>query len=149
MKNFIALLLISVSVIFAGDLYKEKEAIKKVILKSYVEGLQNEGDLDKVDKGFHSCFKLLGLKDGKDIWELPIAEWKEKINERKTKGIFPKPDEKKVTVEFDMIDITGNAAIAKFKFFVGEKFKYVDYLSLYKFSDGWKIVAKIYHQVAE
>ena len=147
MKIFILLICLMVSFCFANN--TEKEAIKKVIQTSYVEGLQNEGDLEKVDKGFHSCFKLLGVKDGKDIWELPIAEWKEKVKERKAKGAYPKSGKKKVTVKFEMIDITGNAAIAKFKFFVGDKFKYVDYLSLYKFNDGWKIVGKIYYQVAK
>lgn len=147
MKNLFLVLFLFSFIVLANN--TEKEVIKKVIQTSYVEGLQNEGDLSKVEKGFHSCFKLLGLKDGQDIWELPIAEWKEKIKERKAKGVFPKPADKKVTIKFEMIDITGNAAIAKFKFFVGEKFKYVDYLSLYKFNDGWKIVGKIYHQIAK
>lgn len=147
MKKLIFLLLFTAVVCFATDIEKEKEAIKKTIQTAYVEGLQNEGDLEKIDKGFHSCFKLLGLKDGTDIWELPISEWKEKTKKRKEKGAYPKTGDKKVSVEFEMIDITGNAAIAKFKFFAGNKFKYVDYLSLYKFNDGWKIVGKIYHEI--
>ena len=43
-----------------------------------------------------------------------------------------------------MIDITGTAAIVKIELFKGGKQIYTDYLSLYKFEEGWRIVNKIY-----
>ena len=39
----------------------EIENIKKTILTAYVDGLQNEGDIEKIDKGFHPDFELLGI----------------------------------------------------------------------------------------
>jgi hypothetical protein len=44
------------------------------------------------------------------------------------------------------VDVTGDAAVAKFEFYVGIKLAYVDYQFLYKFADGWKIVSKIFHK---
>jgi len=42
------------------------------------------------------------------------------------------------------VDVTGNAAMAKFEFYVGDKLTFVDYQFLYRFGDQWKIVSKIY-----
>jgi len=44
------------------------------------------------------------------------------------------------------VDVVGNAGIAKIEFYKGEKLAYTDFLSLYKFNDGWKLVAKIYQE---
>lgn len=132
-----------------AELKKEKEAIKKVIQTAYVEGLQNEADFDKIDKGFHPAFQLLGIDQGQKIWSLPIYTWKETIKQRKAKGEYPKPDDKKVSIKFLLIDITGTSAMAKFEFYVGKEKKYVDYMSLYKFENDWKIVNKIYYKFPE
>lgn len=42
-----------------------------------------------------------------------------------------------------MIDITGNAAIAKVELYQEGNKIFTDYLSLYKFKEGWRIVSKI------
>ncbi len=131
------------------EIQKEKEAIKKVIQTAYVEGLQNEGDFNKIDNGFHPAFQLLGIDQGQKIWSLPIYTWKETINQRKAKGEYPKTGDKKVSINFLLIDVTGTAAIAKFEFYVGKEKKYVDYLSLYKFENDWKIVSKIFYKLPE
>ena len=131
------------------EIKKEKEIIKKVIQTAYVEGLQNEGDFDKIDAGFHPAFQLLGIDQGQKIWSLPIYSWKETIKQRKTKAEYPKAEDKKVSIKFVFIDITGTAAMAKFQFFVGKELKYVDYMSLYKFDDQWKIVNKIFYKFPE
>jgi hypothetical protein len=49
-------------------------------------------------------------------------------------------------VEFVNIDISGSAACAKIELYQNKKKIFTDYLSLYKFSDGWKIVSKIYYR---
>ena len=131
------------------ELKKEKEAIKKVIRTAYVEGLQNEADFDKIDKGFHPAFQLLGIGQGQTIWSLPIYTWKENVKRKKAKGEYPKADDKKVNIKFLLIDITGTAAMAKFEFYVGKEKKCVDYLSLYKFENNWKIVNKIFYKFPE
>ncbi len=152
MKKIIFLIaLISLSTSLIAQSNKEEQtAIKKVIQTAYVEGLQNEGDLTKIDSGIHPDFNLLGMdKDGISIWKLPIAEWKKKVTKRKEAGAYPKTGDKLVTIKFLSVDVTGNSAVAKFELYVGKDKKYVDYISLYKFNDGWKMVSKIYYQFPE
>lgn len=135
--------------VFADKIEKEKEAIKKVIQTAYVDGLQNEGDLDKIDSGIHPDFQLIGIGEENKMWSLPINEWKERTKKKKADGKFPRTGDKKVSVTFESIDITGTAAVAKIKFLVGKKVKYVDYIALYKFPNGWKMVNKIYYKFPE
>ncbi|MEN8121478.1 MAG: nuclear transport factor 2 family protein [Bacteroidota bacterium] len=133
-----------------ADVKKDQEAIKKVIQSAYVDGLQNEGNFDKIDKGFHPGFNLLGIGRVNEIWKLPIYTWKESTKKKLKEGTLPKKDKNKiVSVKFLNVDVTGTAAVAKIEFYVGKKLTYVDYLSLYKFEDGWKIVSKIFYKFPE
>jgi len=130
-----------------ADVKKDQEAIKKVIQSAYVEGLQNEGNLEKIDKGFHPGFNLIGIGQGAQSWKLPIYNWKESTKKKLSEGKLPKKDkDKMVTVKFLSVDVTGTAAVAKLEFYIGKKLTYVDYLSLYKFENDWKIVSKIFYK---
>ena len=146
----IAILISFASLIcFSQDLEKEKEAIKKVIQTSYVEGIQNEGDLKKIDAGIHPGFNLLGLGDKEEMWKLPISEWKQRVEKGKKAGKYPKEGDDKVSIKFKSIDITGTAAVAKIEFFIGQKLTYVDYISLYKFGEKWMMVNKVFYKFPE
>ena len=124
----------------------DQEAIKEVIQTAYVEGLQNEGNVTKIDAGFHPGFEMVGIAKGDQIWKLPIYTWRERAVEDVASGKKPKKEEEKVTVNFVSVDVTGTAAVVKLEFLVGGVKKYVDYISLYKFESGWKIVSKIFYQ---
>ena len=148
MKKIVLLLIVCLIAItgIAQDIEKEIEAIKQVIQTSYVEGIQNEGDITKIDAGIHPEFKLLGIDNENGIWQLPISEWKEKVIERKKNGKLPRTGEDLISIKFLNVDVAGTAAVAKFEFYVGKQKKYVDYISLYKFEEGWKLVSKIYYK---
>jgi hypothetical protein len=119
----------------------DEDAIKALIQSAYVDGLQNLGDLEKTKAGFHPDFVLLGLRDGK-LTRLPIAEWVASAEKRKADGAKPP-----LTVcKFLVIDVTGSAASVKLELHQNDKRIFTDYLSLYMFPDGWKIVGKIYHR---
>lgn len=148
MKKLILItLLISAITVSAQNVDQEKEAIKKVIQTAYVDGLQNEGDATKIDSGIHPGFVLLGIGEGNEMWKYPIAEWKAKTEKKVKDGKLPRTGDDKVSVKFKTIDVTGTAAVAKIEFYVGDKLTYVDYISLYKFEDGWKMVNKIYYKL--
>lgn len=124
---------------------KDKAEIKKVILSAYRDGIVNVGDVDAIKKGFHPEFNLLGInKEGTGVWKLPIAKWIESVEKRKKEGKYP--PEEKVSFKFLLVDVVGKAGFAKIEFYKGKKLAYTDFLSLYKFNEGWKLVAKIYHQ---
>jgi hypothetical protein len=117
-----------------------------VIQTAYVDGLQNEGDLAKIDQGIHPGFVLLGIGKGEKMWTLPIDKWKAKTELKLKEGKLPRI-EKLVSVKFLNIDVTGTAAVAKIEFYVGDKLTYIDYISLYKFEGHWKMVNKIFYKL--
>ncbi len=140
------IIILTSSLSFAQDIDKEKQSIKDVIQTAYVEGLQNEGDIKKIDSGIHPDFKLIGISPNDKMWELPIKEWKEKTLKRKKEGKLPREKDNLISVKFLSIDITGTAAVAKIEFYVVDELKYIDYISLYKFDTGWKMVNKIFYK---
>ena len=119
----------------------DQDAVKALIQSAYIDGLQNLGDLEKTKAGFHPDFVLLGLRDG-TLTRLPIAEWIASAGKRKADGVKPP-----LTVcRFLAIDVTGSAASVKLELHQNDKRIFTDYLSLYKFPEGWKIVGKIYYR---
>lgn len=135
--------------LLAGE-HEEKEAIKNVIQTAYVDGLQNKGPVSDVEAGFHPGFNLLGLRND-DLTKWPIYSWIKYHEKELKENPGPPKEDEVVTCKYPLIDITGTAAIAKIELHKGGQLIYTDYLSLYKFEDGWKIVSKIYfkHEVKE
>ena len=151
MKKILWLLIVS-SISFS--LYAQQQGIneadialiKATIQTSYVEGIQNEGDTMKINMGFHPGFELLIPGKNGELEKYSLTAWKEKIKANLVSGKLPRKDVEKVSVKFLDVDVTGDAAMAKFEFYVGEKLTFIDYQFLYKFKDGWKIVSKIFYK---
>jgi hypothetical protein len=120
----------------------EESAVREAILAAYQEGICNVGDVEAIRKGFHEAFTMYGTREGV-LWTRSLDQWIASVEKNKEDGKYP--PEEKVTLEFPMIDITGNTAMVKTAFYRGTELAYSDYLSLYKFNDGWKIVAKVFH----
>ena len=129
-----------------NDVNVEKENIKKVILTAYIDGIHNKGEISQIEKGFHPGFNLLMLSNDR-LNKLPIYNWIESTKQRKEKNPIPFTEEEKMKCEFMNIDVTGTAAVAKIKLSKAGKDIYIDYLSLYKFENGWRIVGKIYFRI--
>lgn len=149
MKKLFVLLIALLVFVNAGTKLSDEDMIRKVIQTAYVEGLQNEGDFEKIDAGFHPDFDLIGIGEGDKMWHLPISEWKKRVQKKLENGQLPRKENEKVSIKFLNVDITGTVAVAKFEFYVGKELKYIDYQSLYKFESGWKIVSKVYYAVPD
>jgi hypothetical protein len=145
-KIILFALMFSAVIVNAQDKEKDKEAIKNVIQTAYVDGLQNEGDTLKIDSGIHPDFNLLGIGKDNSMWAYSITDWKANVVKKLKEGELPKSGDDFVTVKFTNIDITGTAAVAKIEFYVGENLTYVDYIALYKFDEGWKMINKIFYK---
>ena len=57
----------------------------------------------------------------------------------------PTPPEIPSRAEFTAVNVAGNAATVQFEVYRGDEHIFSDFMSLYKFEDGWKIVNKIYY----
>jgi hypothetical protein len=137
------LFFIFLPVFLAAQVDSEKEVIKKVIQTAYVDGLQNKGPIADIEKGFHPGFELLGNKNN-ELTKFPIYSWILYHKKKLAENANPPTAEEVVTCKFPLIDITGNAAIVKIELYKGGNILFTDYLSLYKFDEGWQIVSKIY-----
>lgn len=129
-----------------SDLLKQSEEKKNLLnemetnfLNGAINGLNTEG----MRKLFHPDFAIL-IANGEKLNRLPLNIWINVIEEykatpeKKNSGVRDNIDHK-----YDIIDITGNAAMIKVQLFRQNTLITTDYVSLLKFSDGWKIVAKI------
>ncbi len=138
-------LIIMVGSTFAGEKCckanaKDVEAVKKVIEAAYVNGIHINRDLGAIKKGFHPEFTMM-IKSEKNLKKVAISDWMKKIEAWKQKEptITTKTKHK-----FTMVNVAGNAAVARIEIMKDGKHVYTDFMSLYKFDDGWKIVNKIF-----
>jgi hypothetical protein len=139
------LLFSATTMLWAQDTDAQKEAIKSVIQSSYVDGLQNKGDIEVIRKGFHPGFNLLGVRQN-SLTKYPIYSWLESFQKRLLADPNPPSEEQMITCKYLLIDVTGNAAMAKIELWRQDKRLFTDYLQLYKFEEGWRIVSKIYYR---
>jgi hypothetical protein len=141
MKKFLISLFLSVPFL-ANAQSSDEDAIRQVITTSYINGIQNGGSSDDIRKGFHPSFNMLRLIDN-EVKPLPIEEWITNLEKAKANNTPAPP---KAEGKFINIDITGTAAVVKLDLFRGGKRTFTDYLVLYKFAEGWKIVSKTFYR---
>ena len=119
----------------------DQEAIMKVIEEAYINGIHGNQDLDKIKGGFHQDFAMLVLSNN-NIAKVNVDEWLDRIAEMKENS--PELWKSRTSYDFELIDITRNAAVAKLDVHKGTVHFSTDYMLLYKFEEGWKIVSKIF-----
>ena len=143
MKRICALsfVILLVAAAFATtDSASETEAVKEAIVEGYIEGIFIKGDPECVKKRWHEECDIVVFRD-KKLQKLPASFFVEQLEK---KSGPPMPDVK-VTHEFEDVKVVGNAALAVVKVFLDGKQKYTDFMNLYKFDSGWKIVTKTFY----
>jgi hypothetical protein len=113
-----------------------------VIEVSYFHGAFNELNPDAMRAGFHQDFAIFSAK-GEELAKYPIATWAESVAKRKAAPDFD-PGKNTWDCRIVSLDVTGGAAAAKIELWREGKHIFTDYLSLLKFSNGWRIAAKVY-----
>jgi hypothetical protein len=141
MKNLIFLIFLLPAVVFAQN---EEATVKQVITSAYIEGIHNRGSVDDIRKGFHPSFSMLRLV-GNEIKPLPIEEWIANLEKARKESSAPPV---KTEGTFVNVDITGDAAVVKLELYRENKKVFADYLVLYKFKEGWRIVSKTFYRHA-
>src|SRR5688572_28312145 len=109
----------------------DEDHIRQVVTQAYIQGIQINGSVDDIRKGFHPSFTMLRLVDD-NVKPYPIEEWIDAIRQKKKEN---SQSPQKTDGKFISIDITGTAAIVKLDLFREEKRIFTDYLVLYKFTD--------------
>ena len=117
------------------------EAIRQVIQRAYIEGIHSRQDIRLVLEGFHAGFAML-VRRNESIARITVEQWLEMIDAMK--GQDPGLWGSQTTCRFEMIDVAGDAAVAKLQVFKGARHYSTDYMLLYRFSQGWRIVSKVF-----
>jgi hypothetical protein len=125
----------------AQDAGADHKAIEAVVRTAYVNGVHATPSSALMRQGFHPDFRMFTLRDGV-LGTVTLDEWAARIDKGAAER---KVDPPQVKAEFSRIDVTGNAAVAQVQLHRDGKHTFTDYLSLYRFADGWKIVGKIFH----
>lgn len=123
----------------------EQEAVRKVVQEAYVDGIHNFRRVEAVRAGFHPEFEMLILKDG-TLSKLAIATWIENLKRANATNPIPPDAPAGTQARFPLIDVTGDAALAKVELSRGGLLVFTDYLMLYRFPEGWRIVGKAFHR---
>jgi hypothetical protein len=138
MTRYLILLLFALPL--ATSAQTDEANIKAVITSAYVEGIHNRGNVDDIRKGFHPSFNMLRLINN-EVKPLPIEEWISNLEKAKKENPATPP---RTEGKFINVDVTGNNAVVKLELFREAKKIFTDYLVLYKFTEGWRIVSKTY-----
>jgi len=125
------------------NIEKEKEAVRKVIQDSLVDGYLNYYDIEEMKKGIHPEFTTMEYRNSnlyKRGFENLLAYAK------RVKSSRPNGRRVKVSVKFLMVDVIGNIGCAKVEFYDGPTLHGTDYITLIKFNDGWKIMGLVAYE---
>lgn len=114
----------------------EETAIRGIV-QSYIDGFLGS-DTTLLRRAFSPDANLIAASEGK-VQVTPTASWFDRI-ERRVKDGAKLP---RATSCISGIDQQGDAAIARVDLEFPE-YRFTDYLSLLKSTDGWRVVNKIY-----
>lgn len=115
------------------DILSDYDAVKRVI-ETYVDGGRS-GKGEVMRQAFHDSATIAGMQHGT-------------VTARPMETLYAWTDEKgpatDLKAEIVRVDITGHAASVCVKSEGWHGGTFTDYLTLVKFTDGWKITAKVY-----
>ena len=133
---------IALAAAFAAGLYvhaqsnASEEAAVREALSHYLQG-HATGKGEEFSKAFHPESKLFWIADG-GLKTRTSAEYIAGATGK------PAPDEDKRRRKITMVDIAGNAAVARIELDYPDV-KFTDYMSLLKIDGRWQIVNKIFY----
>ena len=122
--------------------YSEEKAITDMLERSYIHGAFNELNPQAMAEGFHKDFAIFRTY-GDELTRYEIEDWVKNTEKKKNDPAFD-PAKNVWEHKFDYVDVTGESAAVKVQLYHEGKHVFTDYLSLLKFPDGWKVVAKVY-----
>lgn len=152
MKRFIPALM--ALALFAAPTLTADEAaiaaIQEAVDVAYVQGIHIDQDPEKVRAGFHESF-IMFIRTDNGINQVTRDGWIERIEASKAKKAEAPPSEDaadppKTTAKITVLDHTPTAAITKVDLYRDGEQIFTDYISLYLFEDGWKLVGKTFYR---
>jgi hypothetical protein len=122
-----------------GNMDKEKETVKKVIVDAYINGFFLKGDAKAIEKGFHPKCEIVQFRY-MDIHKQPISHW---IDHYKK---YPGPSYKDAVYQFRSLTVVERIANAVVDVQATKELTFTACFSLFKLKEGWKIVNKVVYR---
>lgn len=142
MKKIIFIIILSILLVvplFCLDRKNaEIDAIEEVVQIAF-DAYYNDGDIELIKKYFHPGFNLLSMTRDNSLLYYFRHNFIDRVKQQKERGKYP--PKKRVSIKFLFIDVVGNAAAVKQDFYRGERRTCTDFLLLYKFKEGWRLVS--------
>lgn len=126
----------------AQDAARDRERIRRIVEDVYVYDMYMKGSREALSREFDDAFRMLvPALDGRNSEPIGVS-WAglEEIRSNHPKAIAPR-----TRFEFPLIDVVGNAAVARVDVFHDDLPVYSDYVSLYRVDGEWKLVSKVFH----
>lgn len=133
--------LVAATAAAAGAADADRAAVEAVVKTAYVDGVHAKGDAALMRQGFHPDFRMLTLRKGV-MTPVTLEEWIARLEKGNRERTGPRPA---IRHEFTHVDVTGDAAVVRLELHRDGQHTFTDYLSLYRFPEGWKIVSKTFH----
>lgn len=124
------------------DVSSEQEVLKTLLETTFLNGALNDLNTEQMSNGFHPDFAIL-IADNTNLKRLELPVWIKIVEEYKNDAKKVKSGDRNLEYKFDLIDVTGNAAVVKTQLFRKGEHVITDYISLLKFENGWQAVAKV------
>jgi len=121
--------------------HTDEDAIRQVIEKAYIEGVHTTQDAATIRSGFHPEFLMLVLKDNA-VEKVTVDNWLERVHRLKAAnpGLWSDP----TRCEYRALEIAGYTAMVELDVYKGDVHFSTDFMLLYRFADGWRIVSKTF-----
>lgn len=120
----------------------DRSDVEAVVRAAYVDGVHAHPDPEAMRRGFHPDFRML-IRNEAGLRSVTLDEWAERVGKsaavRKAGAETPE-----IRADFTAVDVTGDAATVRLELHRDGAHVYTDYLSLYRFPGGWKIVSKTF-----
>lgn len=111
--------------------------ITRLLGHEYVDAIFVNRDESAVRRGVHEDFRLFVLTDA-GLLVVTLDEWLERL------GLDGTPSSRRYEHRVTLLACRQDAALARVDLWEDGRHRYVDFLSLYRFPDGWRIVSKTY-----
>jgi hypothetical protein len=119
-------------------------AIREVVDRAYVQGVHIDADPVKIRGGMHDSFVMF-VRNGDAVTALTRDAWIARIEASKAQA-KPGAARPETKADIKVLDRSGDTAVVRVKLFRDGTQIFTDYISLYRFESGWKLVGKVFHR---
>jgi hypothetical protein len=121
---------------------RDEEHVRQVLEDVYVRDMYMKESREALSPEFDDVFLMLVPELNGRTNEPVSLRW---VEPDELRANHPKAILSKTRFEFPLVDLVGNAAVARVDVFRGDTHVYSDFVSLYRVQGEWRIVSKIYH----